>query len=379
MAVLYCTRSPIFFQGGRYYSLGLQDVIRDYHAAFGKLDIIAGTKPFKEGEPYADITDYVGNVHTVSKRDSALRTPHFRQIVEMALSGKTLAIVRVQSGMGDYVASAARKKGIPYLAEVVSCGWATMWHHSLKGKLVAPASFLSMRNTIRNADFALYVTGSFLQRRYPTHGTQTAVSDVAVEPLSQDVKEAIMSRLRDLDRLHPTLFTTGAAGVKYKGQQFVIQALSLLRKRGIDAKYYVIGQGDVSRLKKIARKCGVENRVFFTGHLPYAQFVDLYSQGGIYIQPSLTEGLPRALVEAMNRGLPSLGSDIGGIPELLPSDSLFKPGNPKDIANAIEHMLKEDLPARGNMCMEKAQQYRRSVLAEKRERFYKKIISMLNS
>ena len=55
----------------------------------------------------------------------------------------------------------------------------------------------------------------------------------------------------------------------------------------------------------------------------------------LYIQPSLQEGLPRAVVEAMSRGLPALGAHTGGIPELLGEDCIF----PRKGVDAIAELL----------------------------------------
>ena len=59
------------------------------------------------------------------------------------------------------------------------------------------------------------------------------------------------------------------------------------------------------------------------------------STGDIYVQPSHTEGLPRALIEAMSVGLPCVATDVGGIPELLPSDILCKKKSPEELSSKI--------------------------------------------
>ena len=59
----------------------------------------------------------------------------------------------------------------------------------------------------------------------------------------------------------------------------------------------------------------------------------------LYVQPSLHEGLPRALIEAMSRGLPALASSCGGIPELLPPECLHRPGDDKALAKQLARMV----------------------------------------
>ena len=67
--------------------------------------------------------------------------------------------------------------------------------------------------------------------------------------------------------------------------------------------------------------------------------MDYYDSIDIYVQPSKQEGLPRAVIEAMSRGCPVLGTDIAGIPELIQERCLFKKGSVKSFINAVERLL----------------------------------------
>ena len=64
-------------------------------------------------------------------------------------------------------------------------------------------------------------------------------------------------------------------------------------------------------------------------------------QVDIYIQPSLTEGLPRGLLEAMSRGCPAIASRVGGIPELLGNSCLHRPGDAEGLARLLKQALLE--------------------------------------
>src|SRR5690606_42058407 len=96
------------------------------------------------------------------------------------------------------------------------------------------------------------------------------------------------------------------------------RALARLRQIGLDGfRYEIVGGGDQSYLRKIARKYGVADPVDFLGRITRKEVFQWLDKIDLYIQPSKTEGLPRALIEAMSRGLPCLGTRVGGIPELL--------------------------------------------------------------
>jgi len=60
----------------------------------------------------------------------------------------------------------------------------------------------------------------------------------------------------------------------------------------------------------------------------------------VYLQPSYQEGLPRATIEALNRGLLVIGSTAGGIPELLPAERMHTPGDAESLATCISRLAK---------------------------------------
>ncbi|MBV9180549.1 MAG: glycosyltransferase, partial [Acidobacteria bacterium] len=92
---------------------------------------------------------------------------------------------------------------------------------------------------------------------------------------------------------------------------------------------------------------------------------------------SRTEGLPKALIEAMARGLPCIGTAVGGIPELLPKEDLVPPNDPKTLSLRIAEVAKKTdrrvkMSAR-NVAV--AKEYRANVLRERRIGFYRALKS----
>jgi glycosyltransferase involved in cell wall biosynthesis len=91
--------------------------------------------------------------------------------------------------------------------------------------------------------------------------------------------------------------------------------------------FRVLGDGDSARWQQLAAKLGIGGIVSFEGVLPSGSAVHEWLDSiDIYVQPSFQEGLPRATIEAMSRGCPTLGSTAGGIPELLDQECLHRPG-----------------------------------------------------
>jgi glycosyltransferase involved in cell wall biosynthesis len=92
----------------------------------------------------------------------------------------------------------------------------------------------------------------------------------------------------------------------------------------------------------------------------------------LYLQPSFQEGLPRALVEALSRACPALGSTAGGIPELLPPECLHEPGDARRLAELVAAAVGDAdwLAQQAAASFETAKRYRRPALERVRADFW---------
>ncbi|WHY33854.1 glycosyltransferase [Cytobacillus firmus] len=267
----------------------------------------------------------------------------------------------------------AKKYKVPLLVEMVGCPWDALWHHSYKGKLYAPIIWMKTKKFIRNSPYVLYVTNQFLQKRYPSKGNTLGCSDVSLPLLDgSTILERRLNRINQNNNDRPFIIgTVGSVSVKYKGQQYVIKAISSLNKQGYNFEYHLVGGGEKKYLMEIAKKYGVENQVKFLGSLPHDRVFEFLDGLDIYIQPSKTEGLPRSLVEAMSRGCPALGTKTGGIPELLTEVDTFKSGEVTQIIKLLKKMDKDTMSKMTKRNFEKAKEYDRDFLMKKRRLFIK--------
>ena len=285
-------------------------------------------------------------------------------------------VVRLPSTVGRLTYDEARRQGKPVLVEFVACTWDALWNYSLLGKLSAPYFFIKNRKLLRTAEYVIYVTEEFLQRRYPTEGKWIACSNVVIDATPPAVLELRLKKISEhTDEDSITLTTIGPVDVLYKDQATVLQALVQLRKVGRRFRYRLIGQGCQKRLKGMAERLGISDQIEFVGPVPYAEIPRWLDETDIYIQPSRTEGLPRALIEAMSRGCPVLGSDAGGIPELLPSTRIFRKGNYRELRDMLMGLTAEDMMMDVRENFEKADQYDRHVLEQRRKGFFNEFLS----
>lgn len=360
---------------GNYYTTGTlnNDVLSRYVDIFGQVTMLTRQKDVTEPpNPQRKIT--LPEVSFKKLPDflslSGLKNyPAAKKMIREQVEKSDFLILRT-SEAANIAAEWAQKKGVPYLFEVVGCAFGSLWSHSLQGKLLAPIEFFQARNVIRNADWVVYVTNEFLQRRYPTNGKSIGCSDVSLGKPNPELLQRRMEKLRWEPKTW-VLGTTSIIDVRYKGQQYVIQALGKLKQKGFtNFEYQLVGQGDPTYLKSVAKQCDVEEQVKFIGQLSHDKVFEWLETIDLYIQPSLQEGLPRAVIEAMSCGVPCLGSNIAGIPELLDSSMLFERKDVKKMVQLLKSLNLEQLRKEAQRNYEKAKEYDADVLKKRRQEFY---------
>lgn len=263
-----------------------------------------------------------------------------RKIQESLVNCDAL-IVRT-SAIGLLASRIAEKLHKPWAVEVVGCAFDAMWHHgSWQGKVYAPFAAYEIRKMIHKAPYALYVTQKFLQNRYPCQGHSVGCSDVHLGKMDQEILER---RLKKIDQPQAILKIglIGSLVHSHKGIKTALKALGMIRDRLPDFEFNILGGGDQQKWRDAAKYYGVASQTVFCGILTSGAAVNSWlDEMDLYIQPSLVEGLPRALVEAMSRGCPALGSSVGGIPELLDTECLHQPGDAGALARKMENVIND--------------------------------------
>lgn len=285
-----------------------------------------------------------------------------------------IVIARLHSFIGNRAIKYAIKLNKPYLIELVACPWEAYWSHGLSGKIVAPYMEIKTRKLVKEAKYVVYVTEKYLQKRYPTKGCSTNCSNVALSSFDDYVLEKRIERINRFDINNNIIIgTTAAVNVKYKGQQFIIKALGRLKKQGITNIYYqLVGGGNQSYLKSIAEKYNVKEQVKFLGALPHHKVFEWLDKIDIYVQPSRQEGLPRALIEAMSRGVPAFGAHTAGIPELLEKEFIFSntSRNKVEICDILKKFNTETMLNQSKRNYSESKKYDKSIIENRRKNFF---------
>lgn len=103
-----------------------------------------------------------------------------------------------------------------------------------------------------------------------------------------------------------------------KGYDTLIDAMAMLRQRGVDAHLHLVGSGnDQPRMQVRAARTGVGSAIHFHGSIPDAALQAAYQQCDVFALPSRKEGFGLVFLEAMRYGKPCIGATDGAIPEVI--------------------------------------------------------------
>jgi glycosyltransferase involved in cell wall biosynthesis len=179
------------------------------------------------------------------------------------------------------------------------------------------------------------------------------------------------------------IVTVGGLDQPYKGVDLLIRAVSDCVAEGLDLELSVVGGGRY--LEKLRCEAGarrISNRTTFHGAVGAGRPVrDQLDQSHLFILFSKTEGLPRAMIEAMGRSLPCIGSDVGGIPELLQPDWIVRRGDAGALTDKIKQMLSSSalMENASAFNLKRAKEYGDSVLDKKRHEFLDHLLERTKS
>lgn len=157
-----------------------------------------------------------------------------------------------------------------------------------------------------------------------------------------------------------TLLFLGRFG-KRKGIFDLLQALTIVKERFPDVRLRCGGDGDVPGVIARARELGLTEQVEVLGWVSGAAKERELERAAVYVLPSYAEGLPMGVLEAMAAGVPTITTNVGGIPDAIEDGVqgfLVKPGDVQTLAARIVDLLAhDDLRARfGAAARAKAQE-----------------------
>lgn len=301
-----------------------------------------------------------------------------RKVVDNIEAENASVICRLPGLIGGEVADLLKKKGRNYACEVVGDPWDVYAPGSMNNVLrpfLRVYFTLKLKKQVSEAKQVLYVTESYLQKRYPAPKAclVTNASNVQID-------DNIIKKQKEYCNFDTEikLLSIGSLDQMYKAPDIVLKAISDLNYRGIICKLVWVGGGRyLDSMKQLATDLGVSKLVSFVGNVDHSKVFGYINETDIYLQVSRTEGLPRALIEAMSQGLVCIGTRVGGIPELLNDQVLIRKNSKEELANCIIKLSKDI--AFCNKCsdnnIKQAYKYSETELQKKRMVFYRSVLN----
>jgi glycosyltransferase involved in cell wall biosynthesis len=294
-----------------------------------------------------------------------------RQLNKLS-SSRDAIIFRIPSQIATLALSQISSQKRPFAVEVVGDPFDIF----APGAIRHPLRFLFRWHHVKEqkrecyqACAVAYVTKETLQQRYPA-----AQSSFSTNYSSIDLPEiAFTDTARCFKNQAQTLICVGSMEHYNKGLDVLLHALKLWKGSG-GPMLTLVGDGKHRiELEALTAELGLSDRVRFAGQLAAGAAVRAQlDQADVFVLPSRTEGLPRAMIEAMARGLPCIGSTAGGIPELLPPEDMVPPNDAGALAQKIQEVVCSParMTAMSARNLQVARSYHESILRARRIEFY---------
>jgi glycosyltransferase involved in cell wall biosynthesis len=320
-----------------------------------------------------------------------------RRAIRRAIGPKDAVILRVPSTLANCLEAELRTSNRPFGLEVIADPYDVFAPRAVKHSM---RQFFRwwfarvLRRQCKNAAGVAYVTEHTLQRRYPSSRYSVGMSDVELHenalvgapPAFATYYSSV--EISDEDTVHSArtgsqsqgllkLVTVGSLEQPYKGVDVLIRAIGICALAKLPLSLTIVGAGRYrASLEHLAKTLEIGDKVSFTGQLNSPEAVrSVLDDSDIFVLASRTEGLPRAMIEAMARALPCIGTAVGGIPELLQPCDLVPPDNPGALAAKIREIA-IDTGRRAQMSKDnltKANGYRVNILEKRRRQFFQHI------
>ncbi len=162
-------------------------------------------------------------------------------------------------------------------------------------------------------------------------------------------KISIMGSAVDTKTFHPGNSTPPENKILYvgdlerwKGIDYLIKAWKQIYKRYPSSKFIVVGDGsEKTKIIQQRSKLPIE----YLGQKKHEEIAKIMRYSTILVLPSLMEGLPNVLLEALASGIPVIATNVGGIPEIIQNEKtglLIRPKNVQDLISSLSYLIEEE-------------------------------------
>lgn len=208
--------------------------------------------------------------------------------------------------------------------------------------LAAPLADWWVRHCVRQSSAVIYVSERTLQAKYPVQPSTPTLSRSNVVLAAQSIAETPRHarRINATDGLR--LISVGSMTYA-KGCDFLVEVVASLKQMGIVVVLDIIGDGaDRTGVESLAERLGVSTQVRCWGQIDDSHLLRSALDGAdLYVSGSRAEGLSRALIEAMARGMPVVATRAGATAEVVADEVLADVDDVAGFSGACARVLED--------------------------------------
>lgn len=187
-------------------------------------------------------------------------------------------------------------------------------------------------------------------------------------PNGVDLKQFGKKQIRE-NAFKPTRLLSVGRLVETKGHRYLVEALSLLKNEYPLVRLDLLGDGPLkSSLTQLIKKFDLQDMVRFRSPVSYKEMPKIYGEYDLFVMPSVFEGLPVSLIEAMASRLPIVATHIPGIAGILDdrSATLATSESARDLADKLRwaFMHTGDLIQKAALAYQIAKKYDWDIIAK---------------
>lgn len=326
---------------------------------------------------FLPLPDFIGSIGIVKKYLECIK------IIKENINKYDVVIIRTPSPISAMVYPVIKKSAIPYAAEIV-INPQTMFGKDSYPSILQPiiSGFFThhTKSICMHANGVSYVTERVLQKLYPCRalvGNERGYFTEYYSTIDLSIDQCC-EKVHIHEQGTPYIIVhTGYMDTYSKGHLMVMNIASRLLEEGILVEVHFIGSGFLeNEFKNYAEFKGLKGKVFFCGNLKgYTEVQKELQKADLFLFPTCSEGLPRALIEAMANSVACVSSPVDGIIELLPQKYLAHYRDEDGLFKICKEILRNERMrlkvAHG--CYKKSQEYTVDKLEERRVRFYSRL------
>lgn len=306
-----------------------------------------------------------------------------RSILKVAISQSDCIIYRAPSPISLVAYPLIRDSNKPFALELMNNPITQYSRESLNSwmqPLIQKVVTNQTREMCLKANGVAYVTEHVLQKLFPCRAMekgdnvdrnyfQSHYSTIRIS--QEDYKFVSMG-----NQLPETVVIvhSGKMNDNRKGQDILIRAVRLLKDAGYHVILRLMGDGVVrKKFEAMVQDLDLRDDVEFLGwKTGYNEVQNVLQTSHLFVFPSLGEGLPRSVIEAMANGLITVASAVDGIRELLPDKLLVYSNTPQDFAKRIEEVILNwtEFNQLRKQTFQKSKEYENTILTKRRNEFY---------